>query len=420
VSGSRCERVVTWSALGVVAATFVSAGACASGEAAAIAVDVPSAEVRRGEWVDYLTVRGEIQAVRSIVLTAPASAGDLQIVRLVPNGGRIKKGDSIVEFDPTTVQRTVEEKRSELRQAEAEIAQARAQGRISEEESLTGQLSAEYNVERAKLDVQTNDVLPKLDQEKNGIKLDEARQKLSEAGVSVSTDRASTDAAVSSARQKREKAQADLQRAERNLAALTLRAPADGIVAIADTWSGSGPRPFRQGDRAWPGATVATLPDLREIVMTAKVDEIDRSRLAMGMAASVRVEALPGVELPASVRVMSTLAKPDFAGTWPPPRKFDITLKLSKSDERLRPGMTSSARLVAGRLANTLVIPAHALFQKDGRPVVYVKRDAGFVPRQVTVTRRGEESIAIADGVTAGERVALQSPERAAAAGTHP
>ena len=55
-------------------------------------VDVPTTAVTRGEFIDYLQVRGEVKAVRSIPLTAPSSAGDLQILELAKNGTNVKKG----------------------------------------------------------------------------------------------------------------------------------------------------------------------------------------------------------------------------------------------------------------------------------------------------------------------------------------
>ena len=46
----------------------------------------PTAEVRKGDWVDYVELRGEVKALRSISLSAPANAGELQILKLLPSG----------------------------------------------------------------------------------------------------------------------------------------------------------------------------------------------------------------------------------------------------------------------------------------------------------------------------------------------
>ena len=79
------------------------------------AVEVPTTVVVKGEFIDYLQVRGEVKAVRSVPLTVPTTGGgDLQIVELAKNGMNIKKGDVVVRFDPMTVQRTLNDRRSEF------------------------------------------------------------------------------------------------------------------------------------------------------------------------------------------------------------------------------------------------------------------------------------------------------------------
>jgi len=57
------------------------------------AVKFPTADVKRKEFIDYLEVKGEIKALRSVVITAPYGAGDLQIMKLAANGAKVKKGD---------------------------------------------------------------------------------------------------------------------------------------------------------------------------------------------------------------------------------------------------------------------------------------------------------------------------------------
>src|ERR1700687_620682 len=94
--------------------------------------------------------RGEVKAVRSVPLTAPTTGGgDLQILELAKNGMNIKKGDVVVRFDPMTVQRTLNDRRSDFKQAEDEIDKTRAQYRMQEQQAETDVTTARYNVRRA-------------------------------------------------------------------------------------------------------------------------------------------------------------------------------------------------------------------------------------------------------------------------------
>ena len=141
------------------------------------AIDVPTTPVIRGEFIDYLQVRGEVKAVRSVPLTAPSSAGDLQILALTKNGESVKKGDVVVRFDPVPVERTHAEKLSELKQAEEEIGKTEAQYRIQEQQSETDLVKARYDVQRAELDAVDHKFLAALDVEQRKLALASAREK---------------------------------------------------------------------------------------------------------------------------------------------------------------------------------------------------------------------------------------------------
>src|SRR6202022_4267387 len=87
---------------------------------------VPTATVNKGEFVEYLQIRGEIKARNSKQLTAPSSSGDLQIIKLLRTGTQVKKDDVVAQFDTTTLQRTLEQRRTDLNSADAELRKIQA------------------------------------------------------------------------------------------------------------------------------------------------------------------------------------------------------------------------------------------------------------------------------------------------------
>src|SRR2546426_6945169 len=97
---------------------------------------LPTAVVTKGTFIDYLQLRGEIRPIHSVILTAPSSGADLQIVKIAKNGEPVNPGDVVVQFDTTTQQRTLEQKQSELKQAESEIEKADADFRRREQAAL--------------------------------------------------------------------------------------------------------------------------------------------------------------------------------------------------------------------------------------------------------------------------------------------
>ncbi|HVH85949.1 MAG TPA: efflux RND transporter periplasmic adaptor subunit [Terriglobales bacterium] len=374
---------------------------------------IPTALVRRGEFVDYLSIRGEIKARQSTTLTAPSAAGDLQIIKLAHTGQQVKAGDVIVQFDTTTLQRTLEQKRTDLASAEAEIRQQQAQERMTEEQNLTDSLAAKYNVESARLDASKAEILSVIDGEKNKLALASSQEKFREAQTKLDSGRLGSAADIKQKEKKRDKALFDVRLAEHQIASLTMRAPSDGVVTLlpnfrAVMFGGNAPD-FREGDHAWPGAAIAEIPDLSSIRFEARVEEADRGKLKADQIGTVHVDAVPDTDFTGRVREISTLAKMDFS-SWPPMKNFTLDLRIDHSDPRIRPGMKANARIAVDSIPNTILVPTQALFQKNGSAVVYVQAGRKFEEKAVRVGRRSGETAQILDGVIPGDYIALKNP----------
>jgi HlyD family secretion protein len=396
-------------------AFLVSLAAIGAWASRPVPIPLRSAESHIGEFVEALQIRGEIKAGRSVTLAAPAEAGDLRILKLVPSGTALKKGDLVVEFDGSTVTRTLEEKQTELRGYEAEIEKVRAQSRTTEEASVTAATKAGYDVQRGQLDYSAREILSRVEGEQRRLAVLDAEQKLLEANAKLTSTRAGARADLAATEQKREKARLELEKARRQLAALKILAPSDGVVTLLPNWRSSNwnnLQDFKEGDRAWPGAGIAELPDVSSLYVSARVDEVERGRMKLGHGGIVRVEAVPDRELKARVENISALAKADFT-TWPPPRNFDLRVALDDTDPRLRPGMTATVRVAVERVPNVLLVPAEAVFNSAGQDVVYVLARGGIERRPVVVERRNADRAAIKQGLRPGERVALEDPTTA-------
>ncbi len=376
------------------------------------APNVPTVEVKLTEFVDRIQVRSEVKALKSIVLAAPAGAGDLLIVKLAKSGAQVKPGEIVAQFDSTQLKRQQEQRLTDVKTAEAEIERTRAQHRITEEQLQTDAEKAEYDVERAKLELSKAEILSKIEGEKARISLANAEQRVSEIAERIKQNRVAAAAEIESRKQKRAKEMFDLQRVEQNLARLVLKAPTAGMVTImpnqrAGSW-GNWPE-FKEGDRAWSGAGLAELPDLSTLRVTGRIEEADRGRVKLNQDAVIRVDALPDKEFTGRVAEISPLAKPDFTG-YPVRKNFDLALQIDQMDPRLRPGMSSTARVAVERLPNVIVIPAETSFVKSGKTVVYVLRGSKFEEREIEIARRGNGKLVIAKGLKPGERVATKDP----------
>lgn len=380
---------------------------------------VPTAEVQKGEFVDYVQVRGEIKTQNSIQLVAPSYAGDLQIVKLAPTGMFVKKNDVVVRFDTTTLANTLEQQKSQLKSAEADIERSRAAAHLTEEQQATDLLQARYDVQRAELDTRKQEIVSEIEGKETKLKLEDAQQKLKELQQRDKSTRTSADADIESRLQRREKALLDVRRTEHQIASLSLLAPADGLVTLMPNYrsrtgpSGGATPDFKEGDRAWAGAIIAALPDMSSFRVEARVDEGDRGRLRLNQTAIARIDAIPQKEMPAVVAEISPLAKLDYS-SWPFTKNFNIAIQILNIDPKIRPGMSATARIAVDKIPNSILAPPEAVFEKNGRTVAYVLHNGGFQERFVQVGRRGKTAVLVANGLRPGERIALRDPMRQA------
>ncbi len=363
--------------LAVVVVVALSVAAAAGLRRDNGSASLPTAIVARTVFVDFLQLRGEIRPVRSVVLTAPSTGADLQIVDLATNGAKVAAGDVVITFDPTTQQRTLETKQSELKQADSEIERTEAEQRRRVASAQSELDEAKKALARARLELQGNELRGRIEAENFVIAVSNAEEHVRELEKKIEGERMAAQADVAIARQKREKAMFDVRETERIIGSLQVRVPIAGSISLLPNFRAGGPGSraapeFKRGDRAWFGAQIAELPDLTSIQLTARVDEADRGRVQIGSGVRVRVDAVPDRDMTGTLKDISVVAKPDFT-TWPPVRNFDVVVSLSDADPRLRSGMSASARVELDRLASVLRDAprarsgGHRLWRRRGR-----------------------------------------------------
>ena len=218
---------------------------------------VATFQVQRGEFLDAVQFRGQLKAMKSVTITAPANAGDLQILKIAADGAPVKKGDVVVEFDPSKTRQDLAQDQSILKSAQAEIEQVRAQGRLTEEADTTAAMKAKYDVELAKLEASKSEVVSRIEGAEAKLKLADAEQSLRLAEAQLKSDIAINRATIDGKKNASRKADFDANRAATALAAMTLRAPSDGSISLLSVWHNGGESPFKAGERAWPGTPLA-------------------------------------------------------------------------------------------------------------------------------------------------------------------
>jgi hypothetical protein len=77
----------------------------------------------------------------------------------------------------------------------------------------------------------------------------------------------------------------------------------------------------------------------------------------------------------------------------------------------LRPGLLADVEIQIEKIPDALHVPAQAVFQKNGKPTVFVQqKNKSFLPREVQLVKQSESMMVLASGVQAGDIVALSDP----------
>jgi len=370
----------------------------------------PVFQVQRSEFLDALQFRGELKAARTVSISAPSDIGNVQIVKLAPDGSAVKRGDVVVEFDPSKTKSEFDQDRSILKSADAQINQGQAEGKLIEEKDTTAVLKARYDLESAKLDASKSEILSEIDGAEARLKVTDAEQTLREAEETLKSDRAKTEATVAAYRSASAKAKFDTERAAHSLDRMVVTAPADGTIRLVPVWHDGAETPFKSGDRAWPGSSIAELPDATSLHIAAHVDETERGRLMVAQTATIQLDAIPDRQFTGKIQRIGTIASMDFSAGWPFPRNFDLQVAIDQSDPRMRAGMNVQVTVIVERVPNAISIPAQASFMKSGRTVAYVWNGSSFAERTIQIDRRSRDRCLVSSGLQSGDRVALKDP----------
>ena len=414
----RSRRAITWGVVAVVLCAAVGVVAAVRRTTPAAAGDeVPTGLVKRGDLEMQVNATGEMRAIHSSMLIAPPiGGGALQITHLLHTGATVKKGDLVMEFDPSEQHYKLDQNRSELLQAEQEITKARADAAVVSAQDKVALLKAKFDVRRAELDVQKNELVSTIDAKKNDLALDQAKRVLAELEQDVKSRSASNQATISLAEEKRNKAKLAMDQAQGNIDKMRVTAPMDGLVSLQKNedaaggffFSGMSLPEYREGDQVEPGRSVGQVIDPKEMELAAKIGEVERNNVKEGQPVDIRLDALPAITIHGTVKTVGGANSRRFFED-DTSTKFEVTIALSNADSRLRPGLTAKIMIHGDPQKNVIYVPRQALFLKESKRVIYVRNGNRFDPREVKIKAQNESRAAI-EGIAAGTEIALIDP----------
>lgn len=390
-------------------------GACAALAGAAIIVAfrpatpaVPTVRVSAAPFIRRVSAEGTLKAVKATPLSAPRDAmRQLKIGWIADDGTLLKKNDLVVMFDPTDFRKELERGNEDHGTATNNMKKADVQTGATRSNLRLDVTQAQRELEAARRfkfdDAEVFSQYQRIDAEVDASLAGE-RKSHAEHLLVVREGLSKTERDLLAIEDR--KAAVRIRNAEDGLKGLEIRAPYDGILVLQRDWRGDVPR---VGASYWPGMPLGEIPDLSAMKAELFVLEADAAGLAVDKRASITIESNPDVVYGGKVTTVDKLARPRVRGV--PVQYFGVTVTLDKTDPKMmKPGTRVHAVLDIENRPRAFAIPRQALFEKDGRKIVYRRSGSSFVAAPVEIASSSAGRIVVTKGLSDGDVIALVDP----------
>jgi HlyD family secretion protein len=372
---------------------------------------VPTFKAEPAQFARRVTAEGVLKSTNATPLSAPMNINDaLRIASIADDGSLVKKDQVVVTFDPSDFHNDLvggNEDRASVDNkvtktvtlADATRTNLKRDAHQAQDELLAAQ---QFKFDDAEIFSRYQRIESDIDQTLAGDKKEHAENVL---GVREKLSKADRDLLDIEGK----KAGLKIRNAQQGLNSLELRAPYDGILVLQRDWRGDIPR---VGNTVWQGQPLGEIPDLRSMKAEVFVLEADAAGLAVGQKASVRLESNPLVAYPGKISQVDKLARPRFRGV--PVQYFGVTVLLDRTDPAvMKPGARVRALLEIENRSNVFSIPRQALFEKEGKKLVYRKRGDRFDAVPVEIASSTPGRVVVTKGIARGDELALRDPTEA-------
>lgn len=193
-----------------------------------------------------------------------------------------------------------------------------------------------------------------------------------------------------------EAAQARVDAIQATLAQVRVEAPFAGTITEVRS---------KVGDEVAPGTVSFRIDDLSHLLVDVDITEVDINRVSLGQSATLTFDAIQGKEYQGQVVEVGQVGT-NVQGVV----NFTVTIELTGADGAVRPGMTAAVNLITEELKDVVLVPNRAVRLRNGRRVVY--KLVNGVP-QVTEIQLGLTSdinSQVLEGVEPGDVLVLNPP----------
>lgn len=395
-------------------------------------VYIPTAKVRKGEFIISFHEIGTLEAERSVGVNSEING---KIITLIREGTVVQQGDELAVLDTSELEREVRNLTLEYENRVADVDRVMAEFDLLQESNRTDkeQTEAQLAFDKNELTLAEQDLDKKkrladeklvpgtqVDQAEGVVRSKDLAVQKGEAQLKlklkeIESNESQKKAEIRNMEFRSKVAKTALDREEEAMSGAVILAPSPGLVVLTQIHDSSGRRPLREGDNVSPRQTLCQLPDLSSMLVKVQVGEADAPKLSIGMPVIIRLEAAPKKVFHGSVKSISSLATESnpWEGGTPGRKNFEVTIGVTEKDPSvIKPGMTADAEFISDEVPNAVYVPIESVIEQSAKTYVYVKEGRSYRRVPVKTGRSNDNFICITEGLKAGQVVALRDPTR--------
>src|SRR5215467_10740647 len=370
----RLRLMIAAAVVAVVVIVVVARKSAASWSAAG-AQTTRTAIVEQKDFVSKVRVHGIVEAVESHTIAAPRLSGQglntLIITRLVKNGSAVHQGDGLVEFDRQAQLKNVLDKEAEYKGLVAQIAKKEADQAAARAADETELKKAEDALKTAELEVKKNEIVSRIDAEKNVENLEQARATYQQLTQTFDLKRQVAKADLRILEIQRDRALTAMKWSQSNTRKMLVHASLDGVAVINSMWKGGTRSDVQEGDEVRAGFPFMQVVNPGRMQVRARVNQADIEQLREGQSVRIGLDAYPELSFEGRIESIAAVAQTSaFSGK---ARTLLVFFSINGTDPKLLPDLSSAVDIELFHQPNALVAERDTVFTENGKNFVKMK-----------------------------------------------
>ena len=366
--------------------------------------------VARRDFVRSIRIAGTVEAVQATTVSVPRLQGQgtttmsLVITRLIRPGSLVKPGDLLVEFDRQDQLKNALDRRAELSDLEQQIKKKEAEERAARARDETALQAAETALTRAQLDMLKNELLPKIQAEKNTLAHEEAQARLALLKTTYDLKRRAAEADIKILQIRRDRAENAMKQAETNANKMSIASPIEGMAVLRTIWKSNTMAEVQEGEEVRAGMPIVDVVNPASMRIRAKLNQADVNELRPGQPVAIGLDAYPDLSFQGRVTQISPLAVRSTMS--PKVRTFVALVEVLGSHPKLMPDLTASLDVELAREPNAVVVPRDSIRYDGEQALVRVSKGSSFEERPVTIGSLNAHEAVVTSGIQEGVTLA--------------